>query len=134
MVEKWDPVLGPRDLQDLGTPRTSGTLWSLETPRTSESPGSSGPQDTGEIPSTKTQSQVKAENVVYLSEEFLFIEFLTMIISGKSPPFLPYSYNISHKLLRPSQFLEKFIEILEWSTLQQRTLCRETVPDTCKQH
>ena len=28
-------------------------------------------------------------------------------------------YNISHKLLRPSQFLEKFMEILEWSTLQK---------------
>ena len=28
-------------------------------------------------------------------------------------------YNISHKLLRPIQFLEKFMEILEWSTLQK---------------
>ena len=28
-------------------------------------------------------------------------------------------YNISHKLLRPSQFLEKCIEIPEWSTLQR---------------
>ena len=28
-------------------------------------------------------------------------------------------YNISHKLLRPSQFLEKFMKILEWSTLQK---------------
>ena len=28
-------------------------------------------------------------------------------------------YNISHKLLRPSQFLEKFVKILEWSTLQK---------------
>ena len=28
-------------------------------------------------------------------------------------------YNISHKLLRPSQFLEKCMEILEWSTLQR---------------
>ena len=27
--------------------------------------------------------------------------------------------NISHKLLRPSQFLEKCMEILEWSTLQR---------------
>ena len=29
------------------------------------------------------------------------------------------SYNISHKLLRPTQVLEKFREILEWSTLQK---------------
>ena len=29
------------------------------------------------------------------------------------------TYNISHKLLRPSQFLEKFMKILEWSTLQK---------------
>ena len=28
-------------------------------------------------------------------------------------------YNISHKLSRPSQFLEKFMKILEWSTLQK---------------
>ena len=28
-------------------------------------------------------------------------------------------YNISHKLLRPSQFRKKIIEILEWSTLQK---------------
>ena len=28
-------------------------------------------------------------------------------------------YNISHKLLRPSQFLEKFIEILQWSTFAE---------------
>ena len=27
--------------------------------------------------------------------------------------------NISHKLFRPTQFLEKFPEILEWSTLQK---------------
>ena len=27
--------------------------------------------------------------------------------------------NISHKLLRPSQFSEKFMKILEWSTLQK---------------
>ena len=61
--------------------------------------------------------------------------------------------NISHNLLRSSQFLEKFLEILEWSTLykqirplpstqccsileewQHRSLCEETVSDTCKQH
>ena len=28
------------------------------------------------------------------------------------------AWNISHKLLRTSQFLEKFMEILEWSSLQ----------------
>ena len=28
--------------------------------------------------------------------------------------------NISHKLLRPSQFLESFPEILQWSTLQKQ--------------
>ena len=33
------------------------------------------------------------------------------------PNFLKFCDNISHKLLRPSQFLEKFMEILEWSTL-----------------
>ena len=46
--------------------------------------------------------------------------------SGKSnnyrfylPNFLKFCDNISHKLLRPSQFLEKFMEILEWSALQR---------------
>ena len=29
------------------------------------------------------------------------------------------TYSISHELLRPSQFLEKFLEILEWSILQK---------------
>ena len=29
------------------------------------------------------------------------------------------SYNISHQLLRPSQFLKKIPEILEWSTFQK---------------
>ena len=33
--------------------------------------------------------------------------------------FLNFCDNISHKLLRPSQFLEKFVKILEWSTLQK---------------
>ena len=28
------------------------------------------------------------------------------------------SCNFSHKLLRPSQFLEKILEILEWFTLE----------------
>ena len=32
---------------------------------------------------------------------------------------LATSYNISHKFLISSQFLEKFMEILEWSTLQK---------------
>ena len=35
------------------------------------------------------------------------------------PNFLKYCDNISHILLRPSQFLEKYLEILEWSTLQK---------------
>ena len=29
------------------------------------------------------------------------------------------TYNISHTLLRPTQFLKKFLEILEWSILQK---------------
>ena len=29
------------------------------------------------------------------------------------------NYNISHKLLRPNQFLKIFLEFLEWSTLQK---------------
>ena len=33
--------------------------------------------------------------------------------------FLKFCDNISHKLLRPTQFLEKFLEILEWSTLRK---------------
>ena len=63
------------------------------------------------------------------------------------------SCNMAHKLLRPSPFLEIFMEILEWSTLQKQirslpptqccsiltgkknqSLCQETVSDTCKQH
>ena len=47
-------------------------------------------------------------------------------IAGKSnnygfylPNFLKFCDNISHKFLRLSQFLEKFMEILEWSTLQK---------------
>ena len=39
---------------------------------------------------------------------FLSVSWLRMFI-----------YNISHKLLRPNQFLEKFLEILECSTLQK---------------
>ena len=35
------------------------------------------------------------------------------------PNFLKFCDNISHKLLRPSQFLEKFMEILECSSLQK---------------
>ena len=35
------------------------------------------------------------------------------------PNFLKFCDNISHKLLRPNQFLERFLEILEWSTLQK---------------
>ena len=35
------------------------------------------------------------------------------------PDFLKFCDNISHKLLRPSQFLEKFLEIPEWSSLQK---------------
>ena len=33
------------------------------------------------------------------------------------PKFLKICDNISQKLLRPSQFLEKFMEVPEWSTL-----------------
>ena len=47
-------------------------------------------------------------------------------IAGKSnnyqfylPNFLKFCGNVSHKLLRPSQFPEKVLEILEWSTLQK---------------
>ena len=36
------------------------------------------------------------------------------------PNFLKFCDNISHKLLRPSKFLEKFMEILEWPTLQKK--------------
>ena len=35
------------------------------------------------------------------------------------PDFLKFCDNISPKLLRPSQFQEKFMNILEWSTLQK---------------
>ena len=35
------------------------------------------------------------------------------------PNFLKFRDNIPHKLLRPSQFLEKFIEILKCPTLQK---------------
>ena len=35
------------------------------------------------------------------------------------PNFRKFCDNISHKLLRPSQFVEKFLEIVEWSTLQK---------------
>ena len=37
--------------------------------------------------------------------------------------------NISHKLLRPSQFLESFPEILQWSTLQKQI--RPLPPTQC---
>ena len=35
------------------------------------------------------------------------------------PNFLKFCDNIAHKLLRPSQFLEKFMELLEWFTLKK---------------
>ena len=37
------------------------------------------------------------------------------------PEFHKFCDNISYKLLKPSQFLEKFLEILEWSTLQKKS-------------
>ena len=54
----------------------------------------------------------------YMCHKFVFK------IAGKSnnyqfylPNFFKFCDNISHKLLRPSQFLGKFMKILEWSTL-----------------
>ena len=45
---------------------------------------------------------------------------LTYATAAKlSDVFLICPYNILHKLLRPSQFLEKFMKILEWPTLQK---------------
>ena len=35
------------------------------------------------------------------------------------PNFLQFFDNISQKLFRPSQFLERFLKIPEWSTLQK---------------
>ena len=43
--------------------------------------------------------------------------------------FSKLSYNISHKLLRPSQLLKKFTEILEWSNLQRKS--RSPYPTQC---
>ena len=37
------------------------------------------------------------------------------------PIFLKFCGNISHKLLRPSKFLEKFLEILEWSFFRNKS-------------
>ena len=55
-------------------------------------------------------------------------------IAGKSnnyqfylPTFFKFCGNISHKLLRPSQFLEKFMKILERSTLRPSPLLNVAV-------
>ena len=59
----------------------------------------------------------------YLS--MLYIPQMFFKVAGKPnnyqfylPKFLEVFDNISHKLLRPIQFLEIFPEILEWSALQ----------------
>ena len=114
MVEKWDPALGPRNPQDLREPRDPNGSWDPQDPCNPWHLRVSGHL---EIPSTvwtsefkhpetlklkhkqKTslnyiieQSRTKAENCMYLSEVFLFIEWLIMIIRGKSPSLLPSSY------------------------------------------
>ena len=48
------------------------------------------------------------------------------------PKFLKFCENILHKLLGPSQCLEKFIEVLEWSTLQKQI--RPLPPYSILQH
>ena len=69
------------------------------------------------------------------------------------PIFLKFCDNISHKLLRSSQFLENFLEILEWSFFQKqirplpllnvaaycknsnaKACAKKTISDTYKQH
>ena len=104
MVEKWDTILGPWD-----PPRTPGPLepsefWDHWIPRTLGPPEISGllwnPPETLKLKhKQKTslnyiteQSEIKAENCVYLSEVALFIDLLTMIIRGKSFPLLPSNY------------------------------------------
>ena len=48
------------------------------------------------------------------------MDFSIFFIHEKEWVYWIYVCNISHKLLRPSQFLENFLEILEWSTLQKQ--------------
>ena len=52
-------------------------------------------------------------------------KFIILIIDFGYKHVILYSdiYNISDKLLRPSQFLENVLEILEGSTLQKYTQC-----------
>ena len=77
MVEKWDAVLGPRDLPDPRDPQYPQDLWTLE------------PQDLWEITSNVWNSEMRVP-----SEVILFVELLAMIIRSQSPLLLPSSYVI----------------------------------------
>lgn len=62
MVEKWNLILGPSNLQDLGTPKTSVTPWIPQDLKTLEPRGASEPQYPWEIPSTVWTSQPKHQS------------------------------------------------------------------------
>ena len=66
------------------------------------------------------------KSLYFVHQNFLLLFFIYIRTAEwfiTSPTVLKNKYyftdNISHKLLRPSQFLEKFLDILEWSNLQK---------------
>ena len=59
------------------------------------------------------------KHATYIPNDFLKIARKSNNYRFYLPSFLKFFDNISQKLLRPSQFLEKFVEIVEWSTFQK---------------
>ena len=95
-TQSWEPrtLRIPGTPETTGSPRTPGPLYRLNF-RTQTSPETLKLKHERNISSLNyiiKQSQTKAENYVYLSEVLLFTQLLTMIISGRSIPLLPYSY------------------------------------------
>ena len=137
MVEKWDLVLRHRDLQDPWDPQYLRIPW---TPRTFGPPGTSGPLgnylyrlksrfytprnfdtevQTKDLPKLYNWTITNQSGKLRVpSEVILFIELLTMIISGQSPPLLPSSYvtvinrNDNQRHLNGYTWIEKISQFL----------------------
>ena len=84
MVEKWYPVLGPRDPGEI-----TFTVWNSEF-KHPETLNWSINKDLPKLYNWIITNQ--SGKFCVPSEVILFIELLTMIIRGQSPPLLPSSY------------------------------------------
>ena len=61
------------------------------------------------------------ETVIYAKKCFFKIVGKPNSYQSYWPNFITFCDNISHKLLRPSQFLEKSMEILKWPTCRNKS-------------